>query len=190
MTGNFTPLPAMKPLNLSSALCRCLLASALVAAPLAAADILGSFSCDDIAQVKTLISVDKQTTADGNGSIKVEAAQSALVTIADQKNLSVPKDNTLWCTLKVKCAGVKQRAYLEMWSEVAEGRRAFSKGLDQVLIGDSDWREIRLPMMVNADFTVSRALVNVVIEGPGTVWVDEIKFSKAKGLSVAYAPES
>jgi hypothetical protein len=76
-----------------------------------------------------------------------------------------------------------------MWCEVAEGRRAFSKGLDQLLIGDSEWKEIRLPMMVNGDFTVSRALVNVVIEGPGTVWVDEIKFSKATGLSAVYTPE-
>jgi hypothetical protein len=161
--------------------------SSLLAAALPASaepfQSLGDFSCNDISQVKTLVSTDKSITADGNGSIKVEAALNAMVTVADQKNLSVPKDNTLWCTIKVKCAGVKQRAYLELWCEVAEGRRAFSKGLDQPLQGDSDWREIRLPMMVNGDFTVSRALVNVVIEGPGTVWVDQVTFEKAKGLS-------
>jgi hypothetical protein len=179
----------MNSSNLSSTLCRCLLASAMAAVPLTAAEILGTFACHDIAQVKTSISVDKDTTADGNGSLKVEAAHGALVTIADQKNLSVSKDNTLWCTLKVKCAGVRQRAHLEMWCEVADGKRAFSKGLDQLLIGDSDWREIRLPMMVNGDFTVSRALVNVVIEGPGTVWVDQISFAKAKGLSAVYVPQ-
>jgi hypothetical protein len=179
----------MKLLNLSSTVCRCILISAMAGVPLTAGNILGSFSCHDIAQVRTLISIDKDTTADGNGSIKVEAAHNALVTVADQENLSVAKDNTLWCTLKVKCAGVTQKAYLEMWCEVAEGRRAFSKGLDQLLIGDSEWKEIRLPMMVNGDFTVSRALVNVVIEGPGTVWVDEIKFSKATGLSAVYTPE-
>lgn len=180
----------MKSPILSSTLCRCLLISAMAAAPLTAANILGTFTCHDIAQVKTLISIDKETTADGNGSIKVEAAQNAVVTIADQKNLSVSRDNTLWCTLRVKCAGVKQRAHLEMWCEVADGKRAFSKGLDQLLIGDSDWREIRLPMMVNGDFTVSRALVNVVIEGPGTVWVDEVKFSQAKGLPAMNTPGS
>jgi hypothetical protein len=180
----------MKSSILSSILCRGLLAGVMAAAPLAAADILGTFSCHDIAQVKTRISIDKETTADGNGSIKVEAAHSALVTIADQKNLSVSRDNTLWCTLRVKCAGVKQRAHLEMWCEVADGTRAFSQGLDQLLIGDSDWREIRLPMMVNGDFTVSRALVNVVIEGPGTVWVDEVKFSKTKGLPAMNTPGS
>jgi hypothetical protein len=179
----------MKPSNLSSTLSRCLLASVIVAAPLTAGDLLGTFSCHDLSQAKTLISVDKTVTADGNGSIKVEAAQNALVTVADQKDLSVAKDNTLWCTIKVKCAGVKQRAYLEMWCEVAEGKRAFSKGLDQTLHGDSEWTEIHLPMMVNGDFTVSRALVNVVIEGPGTVWVDQVTFAKAKGLSAIYVPE-
>ncbi|RBP47341.1 hypothetical protein DES53_101138 [Roseimicrobium gellanilyticum] len=180
----------MKPLNFSSTLCRCILVSAMAVAPLHAGDILGRFSCHDIAQVKTSISIDKETTADGNGSIKVEAAHNAVVTVADQKNLSVSKDNTLWCTVKVKCSGVKQRAYLEMWCEVADGKRAFSKGLEQLLLGDSDWKEIRLPMMINGDFTVNRALVNVVIEGPGTVWVDQISFAKAKGLSAVYVPES
>ncbi|HSI63669.1 MAG TPA: hypothetical protein VLE43_11140 [Candidatus Saccharimonadia bacterium] len=151
--------------------------------------VLGSFPCDDLKQVKTKITHDVTASADGNGSIKVEAVQNALVTIADQSGLSVKEGHTLWCTIKVKCAGVKQRAYLEMWCEVAEGRRAFSKGLDQPLQGDSDWKEIRLPMMVNGDFTVSRALVNVVIEGPGTVWVDQVTFAKAKGLTAVYAPQ-
>lgn len=183
----------MKTLIMPTSVRRCLLASVLTMALPAFAEpfqILGDFPCNDISQIRTLVSTDKSTTADGNGSIKIEAAQNALVTVADQKNLSVSKDNTLWCTLKVKCAGVKQRAYLEMWCEVAEGKRAFSKGLDQPLQGDSEWKEIRLPMMVNGDFTVSRALVNVVIEGPGTVWVDQITFEKARGLSPIYGSKS
>ncbi|QIF00691.1 hypothetical protein [Roseimicrobium sp. ORNL1] len=147
---------------------------------------LGSFPCNDLSQVKTLVTVDKSVTADGNGSLKVAAAQNAVITIADQKNLRVEKGETLWCILKVKCEGVSQRAFLEMWCEVAEGKRAFSKGLNQAMQGSAEWYEIRLPMMVNDDFTVNRALVNVVIEGSGTVWVDQITFQKAKGLSAAY----
>ncbi len=152
--------------------------------------ILGTFTCDDPKQVKTTISHDATTTQDGNGSLKVEAVQGALVTIADQQGLAVKKDHTLWCTLKVKCAGVKQKAYLEMWCEVGEGQRAFSKGLGQALQGDSDWKVIRLPMMVNGDYTVRRALVNVVIEGTGTVWVDEVQFSEMDGLSVEPPPSA
>lgn len=143
---------------------------------------LGFFPCNDLSQVKTLVTVDKSVTEDGNGSLKVEAVQNAQITIADQKNLEVKRGETLWCILKVKCEGVANRAYLEMWCEVAEGKRAFSKGLDQAMQGSSEWREVRLPMMVNGDFTVNRALVNVVIEGPGKVWVDQITFKKAHGF--------
>lgn len=168
---------------------RCLIALLAGFALTAWAVDLGTFSCDSLTQVKTLVSVDKNVKAGGEGAIKVEAAQGAMVTIADQKNLAIKKDNTLWCILKVKCSGVKQRAYFEMWCDVGNGQRAFSKGLDQPLQGDTDWREIHLPMMVNGDFLVNRALVNVVVEGPGTVWVDQIKFAKAKGLSAVYVPE-
>lgn len=154
-------------------------------APLATAEPV-VLPCNDLAQVKTRITKDEKTTQDGNGSIKVEAACNAVVTVVDNRNLSVTQGNTLWCTLRVKCAGVKQKAYLEMWCEVADGKRAFSKGLDQPLQGDTDWKEIRLPMLVNDDLTVKRALVNVVIEGAGTVWVDEVSISKAHGLSARF----
>jgi hypothetical protein len=143
---------------------------------------LGFFPCNDLSQVRTLVTVDKSVTEDGNGSLKVEAVQNAQITVADQKHLDVQKGETLWCILKVRCEGVANRAYLEMWCEVAEGKRAFSKGLDQAMQGRSEWREIRLSMMVNGDFTVNRALVNVVIEGPGTVWVDQVTFKKVQGL--------
>jgi hypothetical protein len=45
-------------------------------------------------------------------------------------------------------------------------------------------------MMVNENVALTRTLVNVVIEGPGTVWVDEVKVAQAKGLSAMYVPES
>ncbi len=151
---------------------------------------LGYFPSHDLKQVKTLVTVDPTVTVDGNGSLKVHAIHNAQTTIADQKDLRVEHGETLWCILKVKCEAVAQRAYLEMWCEIGEGKRAFSKGPDQTLQGDSDWKEIRLPMMVTGDFPVNRALVNIVIEGPGTVWVDQITFEKTKGLSPIYRPKS
>jgi serine/threonine protein kinase len=90
--------------------------------------MLGIFPCDDIQQVKTVMSMDDRVTADGNGAIKVETACNALVTVADIRHNGVRKDHTLWGIAKVKCTGVKQRAYLEMWCEVdGKPMRAFQK---------------------------------------------------------------
>lgn len=144
---------------------------------------LGVLPCNSFSQVRTTVTVDRQTSADGNGSLKVEAVQGGLVTVADQDGFDVKEGNTFWCVVKVKGAGLKQRAYLEMWCEFKGQGRAFSKGLGQILQGDTDWIEVKLPMMINQPATLNRALVNVVIEGPGTVWVDEVRFSSVAGLS-------
>lgn len=170
----------------------CLAGIALAGTPTGVGKEPMSFPCNDLGQVRTLVSRDDKVTTDGDGSLKVEAAWNANITIIDQKNLFVPRDHMLWCTVKVKCAGVKQRAYLEMWCESGEGsrRRSFSKGLDQPLHGDQGWAEIHLPMLVEGDFVVVRALLNVVIEGPGAVWVDSVKFEKVKGRSFRYTPGS
>jgi hypothetical protein len=135
--------------------------------------------------VKTVVALDPKVTSDGNGSIRIRAEQGAQITVADQGGFSVSYGNTFWCTIKVKGAGIQQRAYLEMWCEFGGTSRAFSKGLGQILQGDTEWKEVRLPMMINAtgDLTLTRALVNVVVEGSGTVWVDQIRFSSEPGLS-------
>ncbi|WP_038165171.1 hypothetical protein [Verrucomicrobium sp. BvORR106] len=173
----------MKMTSSSSARSLAVVCALALTVPVVQSRDLGVLPCNRLDQVKTVVSMDRDITADGNGSLKVVAEQGASVTLVDQDGFHVGEGNTFWCVAKVKGAGIKQRAYLEMWCEFDKMGRAFSKGLGQILQGDTDWVEVRLPMMINQPALLKRALVNVVIEGPGTVWVDEVKFFSESGLS-------
>lgn len=174
------PMKMMPGSSAKSLAVACALALAVPAAP---SRDLGLLPCNRLDQMKTVVSIDREVTADGNGSLRVTAEQGASVTLVDQDGFHVTEGNTFWCVAKVRGSGIKQRAYLEMWCEFDKMGRAFSKGLGQILQGDTDWMEVRLPMMVNQPALMKRALVNVVIEGPGTVWLDEVKFYSESGLS-------
>jgi len=55
----------------------------------------------------------------------------------------------------------------------------FSKGLDQKLTGTTEWVEVTIPFFLKSGQNPDNVQLNVMIEGTGTVWVDEIKLKSA-----------
>jgi hypothetical protein len=68
-------------------------------------------------------------------------------------------------------------AYLEMWVRV-DGGQYFSRGLNDQLQGKSEWKAIQTPFMFKKGQKPDKVTLNVVINGTGTVWVDDIVLSK------------
>lgn len=82
---------------------------------------------------------------------------------------------------RVRCAGVQGRAFLEMWSDLGEHGRFFSRTLGRsgpaaALTGDQDWRPFLLPFHSEPAGPRPESIeLGVVLPGPGKVWLDEVE---------------
>jgi hypothetical protein len=64
-----------------------------------------------------------------------------------------------------------------MWVQVGGGQY-FSKGMNDPVKGKSDWKTIQTPFMFQKGQKPDKVTLNIVINGKGTVWVDDIVLSK------------
>jgi len=81
---------------------------------------------------------------------------------------------------QVRYQGVEGQGYLEMWTVFPNGERFFTRTLAAqgslaALQGESNWRRFELPFdMSGASQVPSRLEINLVLSGPGTVWLGPI----------------
>ncbi len=149
---------------------------------LAAEQALKSFSCDTMDGVITAsgVSVDSNDSKEGKGSLKVESASEKPVVF---RLFEVDKLNTdngkLLYRAKVKTKDVKGKAYLEMWCHVGDKGEFFSRGLDQTLSGTNAWTTEEIPFFLKKGQKADRVKLNLVVEGGGTAWIDDIQLVKA-----------
>ena len=62
-----------------------------------------------------------------------------------------------------------------MWVEVPGLGQFFSRGLEQTLSGTSEWATLEAPFFLQEGQTADLAKLNLVIDGSGTAWIDEIE---------------
>lgn len=67
-----------------------------------------------------------------------------------------------------------------MWVTVKNHGEFFSRALHSQISGTSDWSTHEAPFFLEADQEPTRAKLNVVVEGTGTVWVDGIRLSAGR----------
>jgi len=68
-------------------------------------------------------------------------------------------------------------AFLEMWCHVGGGQY-FSRGMNSFVSGTSEWKKLETPFFLQAGQKAEKAILGIVINGKGTVWIDEIRLSK------------
>ena len=97
---------------------------------------------------------------------------------------AVEKPGVENCTLVYEAAlrskGLGAPAYLEMWC-VFEGQKSrayFSRALDDVLLGDVSRKVCRTPFFLKAGERPDRVLLGVRMEGPGTLWIDDLRLHR------------
>lgn len=82
---------------------------------------------------------------------------------------------------EVRYEGVIEPGYLEMWNVFPDGSRYFSRTLATegpmaALVGDSDWREFRLPFFLEGATSMpSRLELNAVLPSKGHVWIGPVR---------------
>jgi len=153
-----------------------LVASLLIGSP-APAQELKRISLDDASAIGLQVQTDSMVKAEGKASTRITTKWPTTVCLAE---VTGPDIENAMLVYKAKVKSDLQgqgTAFLEMWAHVGGGQ-FFSRGMNDVLQGKTDWKTIQTPFMFQKGQKPTKVTLNIVINGPGTVWVDDIVLSK------------
>ena len=142
---------------------------------LAMADDLERLNLDDASSIGTTIQTDSKIKTEGTGSVRITTKYPTTVCLGEVTGLDVEKAKLLY-TAKVK-SELDGVAFLEMWAHV-DGGQYFSRGMNDPIKGKSDWKSIQTPFMFQKGQNPDKVTLNLVINGNGTVWIDDVVLSK------------
>ena len=126
---------------------------------------------------QTVVELDNKISSDGKGSIKIVAANAITINLYETGKIDIENARFIY-QAKVKTEKVEGQVYLEMWC-VVKGKSYFSRGLDNTLTGTVDWTALEIPFFFKKGENPDNVKLNIVINGTGTVWVDDIHILKA-----------
>jgi hypothetical protein len=147
---------------------------ALVAGSAYAQD-LKKLNLDDASVIGTIIQTDTQVKVEGKGSIKITTRWPTTVCLGEVAGLDIENAKLVY-KAKVK-SDLDGTAFLEMWAHVGGGQY-FSKGMNDVVTQKTDWKTIQTPFLFQKGQRPDKVTLNLVINGRGTVWIDDIVLSK------------
>ncbi len=119
-------------------------------------------------------------TSDGNGSFRIDAAEPLTVhlfTVEDVDVEGVP----LMCEALVRTEDVDGHVYLSMVAHMDDGLGYPSRTTDSPLYGSNGWTEQDTSYELDIGESPTRVEINLVINGTGTAWVDEVRLMAATG---------
>ncbi len=127
---------------------------------------------------KTGVQLDKAVSTDGNGSLKATADKPITVNLYETGDIDV-EDARLIYKAKVRTEKVDGQVFLEMWCHFQGKGEFFSRALQMPLSGDNDWVSMETPFLLKEGQNPDNIKLNIVINGKGTVWIDDIHLVKA-----------
>jgi hypothetical protein len=139
------------------------------------AEDLRKLNLDDASAIGTTIRNDAQVKAEGKGSIKITTLWPTTICLGEVAGLNIEGAKLVY-KAKVK-SELEGTAFLELWAHVGGGQY-FSKGLNDVVSRKTDWKTIQTHFLFQKGQKPDKVTLNVVINGKGTLWIDDIVLSK------------
>lgn len=124
------------------------------------------------------VEFDSTTSSDGNGSLKISAADSTTIHLYQVGDLDVENARLIY-RARIHTDGLQGKVYLEMWCRFPGLGEFFSRALHAPLTGSTDWTVQETPFFLEPGQNPDLIALNIVVTGPGTVWVDDIALLKA-----------
>jgi hypothetical protein len=144
-------------------------------AGLTQAEDLKKLSLDDSSAIGTRIQTDTQVKAEGKGSIKITTQWPTTICLGEVTGLNIEGAKLVY-RARVK-SDLDGMAFLELWAHVGGGQY-FSKGMNDVVSQKTDWKTIQTPFLFQKGQKPDKVTLNVVINGKGTLWIDDVVLSK------------
>ena len=144
--------------------------------PPARASELGKLTLDDASSLGTTVATDLTVKQEGAGSIRISTAWPTTISLGEVLELDVENARLIY-QAKVRSEGLEGTAFLEMWCHVGEGQY-FSRGMNSVVTDTMNWKTLQALFFLQPGQSAKKVTLNIVINGKGTVWVDDVRLLK------------
>ena len=152
-------------------------ASAILVASLpTSASEIAKLNLDNTAALGTIVSADQKIKFEGKGSIRISTKWPTTVCLGQIPDVDIENARLVY-QAKVKTKDLDGAAFLEMWCKVGPGQY-FSRGLTSTISGTKDWQKISTAFILNKGQIAQVVTLNLVVNGIGTVWIDDLQLSK------------
>jgi hypothetical protein len=136
---------------------------------------LKRLSLDDEMSASPQIEGDAEVKVEGLSSLKITTQWPATVCLGEVDGPDI-EDAKLVFSAKVKTE-LDGTAFLELWAHVAGGQY-FSRGMNDTVGQNTNWKTIQTPFIFQNGEKPEKVTLNIVINGKGTVWIDDVVLSR------------
>jgi hypothetical protein len=123
------------------------------------------------------VQIDEQISSDGNGSLRIEATKPVTVRLFETGDIDIENARLIY-QARVRTKNIEGQVYLEMWCCFAGKGEFFSRGLMRPMTGTTDWTIEETPFFLKKGENPDNVKLNLVINGKGTAWIDDIQLLK------------
>jgi hypothetical protein len=143
-------------------------------------EIIKSFPINSMEGVLTQsgVTLDTVISSDGKGSLKITVDQPAIVKLFEVRGIDIENARLIY-RAQVKTEKVSGNAYIEMWCIFPGLGEFFSRSLQSPLSGTMNWSIQETPFFLQKGQKPELVKLNVVINGQGTLWIDDITLAKS-----------
>jgi hypothetical protein len=142
---------------------------------------LKKFPVDNLEGIITQsgVEIDKAVSSDGTGSLRITVSEPTVIRLYEVKDKNIENARLIY-QAKVRTEGVEGQVYLEMWCHFPGKGEFFSRGLQNTLTGTNNWATLETPFFLKKDEIPDYVKLNVVINGKGTAWIDDVRLIKGQ----------
>ena len=127
---------------------------------------------------RTAVRIDKDISSDGNGSLRITSIKPTVIRLFDTGDIDAENARLIY-QARLRTAHVEGQVYLEMWCHFAGKGEYFSRGLQTPLTGTTEWTTEETPFFLKKGENPDNVKLNLVINGKGTAWIDDIRLLRA-----------
>jgi hypothetical protein len=124
------------------------------------------------------VGIDKDISSDGNGSLRITSTKPTVIRLFEVGDIDIENARLIY-QARVRTENVEGKVYLEMWCHFPGKGDFFSRGLQTPLTGTTEWTTEETPFFLKKGENPDNVKLNLVINGKGTAWIDDIRLLKA-----------
>ncbi|MCL5022294.1 MAG: hypothetical protein M1497_02815 [Nitrospirae bacterium] len=121
--------------------------------------------------------LDAEDSSDGKGSLRIIAEAPTVVRLFELSDIEI-EDARLIYQARLRAKDLEGQAYIEMWCHFPGKGEFFSRGLQNTVSGTMQWITAETPFLLKKGEKPDIIKLNLVINGKGTVWIDDIRLLK------------
>ena len=133
---------------------------------------------DALVDTTGMVEFVEDVTSAGNGAFRAMAEEPVTVRLYELGDVDVENEKVIY-KAKLRTEDADGHVYLEMLCNFPDGMEYFSRAVESPVYGTSEWTAQETPFMLEEGQNPDNVKLNLVVNGSGTVWIDEISVWRA-----------